>query len=139
MALIEVNTNPSRRDLRWFGLVAGLFLAVVGVIAWWKFDAPRVARAFWIAAPMLATLYYVLRPLQRSIYVGWMVASFPIGWLLSHLILAVVYYGVLTPIGLVMRLTGRAAVTRRFDPDAKSYWIARSNRDLPIERYFRQF
>ena len=43
-------------------------------------------------------------------FLGWMYAAFPIGWTISHLLLLAVYYFVLTPVGLALRLTGRDPV-----------------------------
>ena len=50
--------------------------------------------------------------LLRPIYVAWMVLAFPIGWTISQLILAVMFYGLFTPIGLVFRLIGRDPLLR---------------------------
>jgi hypothetical protein len=67
-----------------------------------------------------------------------MAVGFPIGWTMSHLLLAVTYFGVLTPVALFFRLVGRDALCRRFDRAASSYWTARP---LPpdVDRYFKQF
>jgi hypothetical protein len=67
-----------------------------------------------------------------------MYAAFPIGWLVSHALLAIIYYLVITPIGLVMRGLGKDPIQKRFDPTRKSYWVKReATRDR--SRYFRQF
>ena len=65
-------------------------------------------------------------------------ATFPIGFVVSYVILAVVYYLVLTPIGLVLRLTGYDPMQRRFDRNAKTYWTPREQEES-TEQYFRQF
>jgi hypothetical protein len=67
-----------------------------------------------------------------------MYAAFPIGWVVSHVMLALIYYGVMTPIGLVMRLLGRDPLKRKLDRSADTYWEPRE----PIansKRYFQQF
>ena len=61
-----------------------------------------------------------------------------IGWILSSVVLAVLYCPVLTPIGVLLRLTGYDPMKRRFDRKAKTYWLAR-NPDTEMERYFKQF
>ena len=61
-----------------------------------------------------------------------------IGWILSSVVLAVLYYLVLTPIGVLLRLTGYDPMKRRFDRTAKTYWLPR-NSDTETERYFKQF
>ena len=76
--------------------------------------------------------------LGKRLFVGWMIAGLPIGWTISHLVLAAVYFFVLTPIGLIMRLAGRDTMNRTPDPKATTYWIQRKGQTAP-ERYFRQF
>ncbi len=61
----------------------------------------------------------------------------PIGWVLSHALLAAVFYGVVLPVGLAMRLAGRDPMTRRLDRAAASYWVGRERVD-GSERYFKQ-
>ena len=60
------------------------------------------------------------------------------GQVLSHVVLAVLFYGLLTPIALFFRLIGRDPLKRRWEPEQKSYWV-----DLPEafdkKDYFRQF
>ena len=60
--------------------------------------------------------------LLRPIYVGWMVLAFPIGWTVSQVILAVMFFGLFTPIGLVFRLIGRDPLHRARRPGVESYW-----------------
>lgn len=68
----------------------------------------------------------------------WMRAGAPVGWTVSRLVLGLVYYGVVTPIGFVMHLVGYDPLRRRFDRAVSSYWIARPRRE-GTERYFRQY
>ena len=62
----------------------------------------------------------------------------PIGWLISHATLGLVFYLVLTPIGLVMRALGHDPMRRGFDREAESYWI-KENPHRNLAGYFRQF
>jgi hypothetical protein len=50
----------------------------------------------------------------------------------------VVFYGVLTPIGLLMRLFGRDPLNRTFDRSATSYWIEHDP-GSDLDRYFQQY
>jgi hypothetical protein len=67
-----------------------------------------------------------------------MAAVAPIGWLVSRVVLAIVYFLVITPIGLIRRLRGHDPLALRADPTASSYWVARQDRTDPAS-YFRQF
>ncbi|MHC4128509.1 MAG: SxtJ family membrane protein [Planctomycetota bacterium] len=136
--MIDLKRNPSRRELFWFGAMFAAFFALVGALIRWKLDAPVAAAVVWGVAGAIAAGYYVLPSLRRPLYAAWMLAAFPIGWLISHVLLAVVYYVVLTATGLVMRLLGHDPMQRRLDPDASSYWVEH-NPGADRARYFRQF
>ena len=148
MPIIEINPAPSLRHLRVFGFGA---LAVFGGLGAWLFFAHRIL-GFEMAAPAAEAVAYSLWSLAalagvlaaaapaglRPLYIALSAVSLPIGYLVSHAVLALVYYGILTPIGLVMRLAGRDPLCRKFDPQARSYWVDRpASRD--VKRYFRQF
>ena len=75
---------------------------------------------------------------MRAVYVGLSCAAFPVGFVVSHVVMVLVYYGVVTPIGLVMRLLGHDPMHRGFDRDAATYWVERPAVHDP-KRYFRQF
>jgi hypothetical protein len=136
--MIDKNREPSARDLRVFGLLLIGFSGLLGGLVSWRFDAPRAAMGIAGAGLFLALLYHALPPLRRFIYLGWMKVTYPIGWTVSHLVLAVVFYLVVTPIGLLMRLFGRDRMHRRLDPKASTYWIPRASGVDPA-RIFRQF
>ena len=104
MSHFRVNRNQTPRELRWFGLLLPIFVALAGAIARWRFEAPTAALGIWSAGGALAALYWVAPSLRRQILVGWMYAALPIGWTVSHLMMGVVYFAVVTPIGLVSRL-----------------------------------
>lgn len=138
MALIEINKNPSRRDLAWFGAVLFVFFVVIGGVLGRARASDVVRNGLWAAGGALALLYYAVPPLRRPMFVGWMYAAHPIGLVVSHVLLALVYFGVVTPIGLLMRALGHDPMTRRLDRSAATYWIEREQVS-DVRRYFRQF
>ena len=138
MAMIEINKDPSRRELSWFGLLVAAFFGIVGAIVFWQFDAPVTARAIWIAGVGITLLYYVLPPLRRPLYLGWIYAALPIGWVISHVLMGLIFYVVFLLVGLGMRLCRYDPMRRRFDPGASTYWVEHRPGGNP-DRYFRQF
>ena len=86
--MIEINRNPSPRELRWFGALFLLFFGLVGGVILWRFHAFGVSGWIWSGAAALTLAYYAVAPLRRPIYVGWMYATYPLGWLFTHLVLA---------------------------------------------------
>ena len=138
MAIIEINRNPGKSELNWFGLIFLTFLTMVGAVLWFKLGAFTAAKAVWVAAGGITILYYAIPAMRRSLYLAWMYAAFPVGWVMSHLVLGIVFYLVFTPIGLTMRLVGMDPMQRRFRGDASTYW-REHNPHQKSDRYFRQF
>jgi Na+/proline symporter len=137
MAVVQINKNPSRRDLLVFASILPIFFGLFGALRWHAGET-KAATIAWGVGAALSLVAFGVPPARRWLYLGWMYAVFPIAWTVSHAILVVVYYLVATPIALVMRAFGRDPMYRRFDKAAKSYWVLRQpNRDTA--RYFRQF
>ena len=75
---------------------------------------------------------------NRFLYVGLSLLAFPIGFVLSYVIMATLYFLIIGPIAVIRRVFGRDAMQRRYDSSASSYWTqARPPRDK--ENYFHQF
>jgi len=136
VALIEIR-SPSRTDLRWFGAIVLAFFGIVAGIAWWSFHAAGAARGLLATGALLAAAYYAIPPLRVPLYLLWMHAVAPIGWLVSHAVMAFIYYGLIAPMGLGMRLFGRDTMARRFEPAAGTYWTEHDPGGDPA-RYLRQ-
>ena len=139
MGVIEVNTDPSTRQLRQFAVLWLAFVGFFGAVAWFKGGLPRTAVFLWILAIVVAAIGWVSPRFMRLVFVGMSYAAFPIGFVISHVVLALVFYGVVTPIGLLMRLFGYDSMARNFDADAVSYWVERDPSGPDPKRYFRQF
>lgn len=136
--MIDINFNPPKRDLRIFALLLPVFFGIVAWVVFRKHDNATVAIAIASSGAAMGAVCFVAPVIARYVYVGWMIAVFPIGWVVSHILLAVMFYGIVTPIGLIMQLCGRDPMRRRFDPDATTYWVKRFEQ-AKAEQYFRQF
>lgn len=137
--MIQVNRNPTRRELGQFGFIWMAFVALFGVVAWFRFDSPTAARGLWIAAVVVPVAGWLFPGFMRLVFVGMSYLAWPIGFVVSHVVLALVYYGVLTPIGVVMRIFGYDSMKKSFDPEAATYWVKRPAEKAEPKRYFRQF
>ena len=136
--MIEINKNPSARQLKQFGILWLLFFAIVGGIAWYRTGSQAGAVTVWTIALVTASLGFLFPAFMRLVYLGMTYMAFPIGWGVSHIVLALAYYLVLTPIALLLKMAGQDPLERGFDRSVESYWISRSQiRDS--HRYFRQF
>ncbi len=137
--MVPVNRHPSLRELRQFGLIWLVFFATAGVVALVRSGSTTAAAVLWAAAVAVPVLGWVVPSFMRAIFVGMSLAAWPIGFAVSHLVLAVVYYLVVTPAGLLLRLFRYDPMQRRLDPEAESYWQVRERPTDDERRYFRQF
>jgi len=135
--MIEINRNPSKRELAWFGLLCLGFFGLIGLSALHKTHSLHSAVVIWSVAAVGVAIYYAVPPLRRPIYLGWMYAAYPIGWVISHVLLAVAFFSVFAPIGILMRVISRDPLARKFDRSASTYWMPHDPGTDP-DRYFRQ-
>lgn len=136
MSLIRINKNPGKAQLAVFSVAWLAVLATLGAEIW-HHGRHLGAGIAWTLAVLVPVVGMGLPGWLRLVYVGLSYASYPIGFVVSHVVVALVYYLALTPIGLTMRLFGYDPLFRRFDPKARSYWIKRDG-PRPVETYFRQ-
>jgi len=139
MAVVQINRDPSRKQLNQFGFIWLGFLIFFGVVAFFKLHRPDVATVLWVLAIVVPIAGWMIPTFMRLVFLGMSYLAWPIGFVVSHVVLALVYYLVLTPVGLAMRAFGYDPMKRGFDRSAGSYWIARDASEIKPERYFRQF
>jgi hypothetical protein len=130
--------EPSSRDLT---ILALLFLVIPGLIGLylllWKGSG---AGYIWIIVGALLCLARLIPPLFRNIYRLWLGFSVVLGYFVSRLLLTIIFFLVITPTGLIMRLVGRDPMERKWEPNAATYWKPRDqNADTSLERYEKQF
>jgi TRAP-type C4-dicarboxylate transport system permease small subunit len=133
----EVVAPPPERLLRQF---AGLFLVFfLGLAGWraWHGQADGWAAAL-AALALVVGLVGLARPSAvRFIYTGWMIVAFPIGWTVSRVALALVFYGVFTPVAMVFRMMRRDELQLRRRNGRASYWRPKPTA-INVREYFRQ-
>jgi hypothetical protein len=144
--MIAIDFDPSRETLRQFGWIALAGFLGIAALAWTEsfvFSFGLGAARPWVAGASaglagfsaLASLVYP--PANRWLFVGLSLITFPIGYVVSHVLLAVLFFGMIAPAGLLMRALGGDPMNRRYDPSQRSYWTpARAARGR--DSYFRQ-
>lgn len=121
------NLEVTKKTLRQFGLmVGGVFLLIGFWPLLWRQEGIRDWAAWSGALLSLAGL--ALPGILKYPYQGWMWVGHAMGWVNTRIILGVLFYGIVTPMGLVMKLAGRDPMCRGFDPDAQTYRVVRQPR-----------
>ena len=135
--MIAIQWNPSEKQLRQF---AGIwFPAFCGLVGWsigHKTGHWSEVEIGWVLAGLLSVGGLVLPALIRPIFVGLILLTFPIGWVVSHLLLGLIFYGVVTPIGLILRISGHDPLQLK-KPGGNSVWKTSIGK-ADATRYLRQ-
>src|SRR5438132_506238 len=140
----EVNWNPDIAERRKFArsLIIGFpCIAVLLLLAGWlKTGIWNVKPALTLGGVGLAIglVLFALPGLARPFYVIWYGLACAIGLVVGNILLAVVFYILITGVGLAMRATGRSSIRKKMDKQATSYWKDAQPVTDP-QRYYRQF
>jgi hypothetical protein len=137
--MIKLEWNPPRRQLSQFGWFSLFGFALVGGVAVWRFDAPWTV--LWVLIGVGAAVFGASRidpRLVRPVFVGLMLIAVPIGIVISFVLIAVIYYLMVTPFGLVFRALGKDPLSKRPDPTLPTYWHERGE-PRPAASYLRLY
>ena len=136
--MIAIDWNPTRQTLRTFAI--GLVVLACVYAGWLGWHERLSYAAAWVCGIVggLGLVGVCIPPLLRWVYVAWMVVVFPIGWCVFQAMLAILYFAVIWPLGLLLKALGRDPLQLRSDPHATTYWNERPQSDDP-RRHFRQY
>src|ERR1035438_3890228 len=123
MTWAEIPFRPATKALRQFAVGWLVFFLAFGAHQYLVRHHHGVGLALMGIAAIIGTLGLVKPSLVRWIFVGWMVLAFPIGWLISEVMLLLMFYGVLTPVALLFRMRGRDLLRRSPEPGATTFWF----------------
>jgi hypothetical protein len=122
-----MQSDADKKQLRSFGLTVGGIFAVIGL---WPVvfhnDDPR-----WWAAILAGFLVVPALAFPESlswVYKRWMALGHILGWINTRIILGVVFYLVVTPIGMIRRLLGKDPMGKQIKADINSYRVLRKPR-----------
>ncbi len=134
----EIKNLPvTRAKLRSFGFImALLLLALAGYLFWQE----KSSAGYWLAAAVVfAGLGGLVPKLLTPVYRAWMTLALVMGFVMTRVILTVLYLGLFTPIGLIARLLGKDLLEQRWNPQAQSYWVKRTPGEFKPEAAERMF
>jgi len=132
------NIKATKKDVRNFGLLLGGALLGGGAFLLWKERGGHVA--FFICGAAFALTGLFLPAVLVPLFKVWMLLAASLNWIMTRLILGLLFYLVVTPTGLVARLFGKRFLDTRFDPGGttETYWNRRTGKP-GRERYEQQF
>ncbi len=112
----------SSKELRKFGLItASLFIVFFGLLLPWIFSAKSLPIWPWIFSSFLI-IWSLLHPKSlKYFYIPWMMLANILGWINSHIILSILFFIIIFPVGLILRLLKKDPMDRKIITTTQSY------------------
>ncbi len=138
--LVEIRIlDTSNKAIRKFGIVIIVGLGLIGIFVSLKTHNLYVSQWLWGIGLLFLLLGFILPSVLRPVYRLWMFIAYLIGRVVSRIILTVLFYFVLTPTGLVLRLFGKDIINQRFGENRESYWVKKDLSGHTKERYGKMY
>ena len=133
-----MNSNSTdTKEIRKFGTIALVFFGCLACLGFWR---QKIIIAYFFSFLSFIGLTFLLLPSTLSpVYEVWMKITHLIGRIITTLTLALAYYLVITPFGLVKRLFGDRPLPLKPDPSVSSYWVPRSEPAQPKEGFIKRY
>ena len=129
--------SSGKKELRKFGITVGIVLGLLGGLLLWH--DRDFYYYFFIISGVLIALGLIAPILLKPVYKAWMALAFVLSWVMTRLILVLLYYIFFTSIGFFARLLNRDILALKFDPAASSYWIPKGTSGYNRESYEHQY
>jgi len=125
------------KEIRKFGIIGLIFFGFLFGLGFWL---NKPVPTYLFGTLSLLALGFILAPTPlRPVYAGWMKITHFIGKIFTTLMLAIVYYLVITPSALIKRLFGGPPLPLKPDKGIPSYWVTRSEPAQPKDRFLKRF
>jgi formate-dependent nitrite reductase membrane component NrfD len=128
---------PSTTNVRQFAGAWLVFFSALGAHQYFARGHHRLGFVLIVTALVIGIPGLIRPSAIRWLFVTWMLAAFPIGWLVSQIMMALMFYGLVTPVAFIFRLRRRDLLQRKPAPNRSSFWTPKQTpRD--IRSHFRQ-
>ena len=131
------NIKSEKSDLHKFGITIGIILVMIAGFLFWK--EKESFQILLTIGVVLSVLGFAMPVVLKPIYWIWMIFATILGWIMTRVILSLLFYVVFTSIGLTLRFFGKQFLELRWDKSKESYWNFRTNEHLQNKNYEKQF
>lgn len=131
---VLMNQTTTHKELRQFGLLVGGIFTIIGLWPLVFRDEPMRLWAIGLGG-LLTALGAILPQVLAPIHKGWMKIGHILGWINTRILLGIVFYGLVTPIGMVFRLMGKDPMQQMFVKDTTTYRVVRTSRPHSHMKY----
>lgn len=131
------NIKETNKDLRKFGLTVGIVLLAIADFLFYKQKESYfyfgIIGAFLVLAGLISPI--ILKPLNKA----WMTLAILMGWVMTRVILTILFFLVLTPLRFIAKLFRKDFLDLKIDKKRESYWELREKKEFKPSDYENQF
>ena len=128
------NIKKNKEEIRKFGFLIGGVLIAISIFMLWKtFNQYQLVFIIGISFVLLG---FFIPSILKPIYIIWMTFATILGWIMTRVILTILFYLIVTPIGLIARIFGVKFLDLSWNDNVKSYWNKREGSVSDIEKQF---
>ena len=129
--------KTENKDLRSFGITLGIiFLIIAGFLIYKENESFRL---FIVISIAFIIFGFLIPTSLKPIYISWMSFAIILGWFMTRFILSILFYLIVTPIGLITRVLGKDFLELKKDASNGSYWNQRESSFEKNQSYEKQF
>ena len=136
--MIDIDTS-SKSEQRKFGLVMAAAIAVLGLVRYAFHGFQQFPLWFFIVAALFAGFGLLCPRALKPVLIVWLKFALVLNWIVTHVLLTIVYFCVIIPMGIAMRLFSEDPLKRNWLPAGESYWEAPEEQPEEFDRYRNQF
>ena len=129
--------KTGKEDLRSFGVIIGIILLLVAGFLFYR-EKESFQTFLYIAGAFIG-FGLIIPIILKPIYIVWMTFAVVLGWFMTRVILSLLFYVIITPIGLVMRTFGKDFLDIKKQAVKGSYWNQRDSNFEKNQNYEKQF
>ena len=129
--------KAGKKDLRSFGVMIGIIFLLIAGFLIYK-DKESFQMLLYIAGSFIG-LGLLIPILLKPIYILWMAFAIILGWIMTRLILSLLFYVIITPIGVILKIIGKDSLELKKQSVKESYWNQRDKNLEKNQNYEKQF
>lgn len=128
------NSKIKKSDLRTFGLIwAGIFL-VIGIYPLLDNENLRIWSV--VISLLFIAVSFIKPVIMTTFYKKWVLFGAVIGGIVSKVIMFILYFGLFTPVSLVLKIMGKDLLNKKVDKSVNSYWVERETQPQSMKNQF---
>lgn len=136
--MLDIDTS-SRSEQRKFGLVMAAAIGILGMLRFALHGFNYIPTYFFMVALLFGALGLLCPRALKPVLIVWIKFALALNWVMTHVLLTVVYWLIITPMGLGMRLFSDDPLKRAWLPKTDSYWEMPEEQPTDLEQWRNQF